>query len=73
MAENKLVKTVTGSVVLVGLSTGMGWLAKKALKESFIGDPSTNVMNFVKWVVTITVSMYDKNYLEDQKILPTSV
>ena len=56
MAENKLVKTVTGSVVLVGLSTGMGWLAKKALKESFIGDPSTSIMNFVKWVLVLTVS-----------------
>ena len=49
MAENKLVKTVTGSVVLVGLSTGMGWLAKKALRESFIGDPSTSIMNYGKW------------------------
>ena len=74
MAENKLVKTVTGSAVLVGLSAGMGWLAKKVLKESFIGDPSTSFpMNYGKWVLVLTIAMYVKTYLEDQKILPTSV
>ena len=73
MADNKLVKTVTGSAVLVGLSAGMGWLAKKALRESFIGDPSTNIMNYGKWVLVLTIAMYVKTYLEDQKILPTSI
>ena len=73
MAENKLVKTVTGSAVLVGLSAGMGWLGKKILKESFIGDPSTSIMNYAKWVGVLTIAMYVKTYLEDQKILPTSV
>ena len=73
MAENKLVKTVIGSVVLIGLSAGIGWLGKKILKESFIGDPSTSIMNFGRWVLVLTTSTYGKNYLEDQKILPTSV
>ena len=73
MAENKLVKTVTGSAVLVGLSVGMGWLGKKALRESFIGDPSTSIMNYGKWVLVLTIAMYVKTYLEDQKILPTSI
>ena len=74
MAENKLVKTVTGSAVLVGLSAGMGWLAKRLFKESFIGDPSTSIpMNYGKWVLVLTIAMYVKTYLEDQKILPTSV
>ena len=72
MAENKLVKTVTDSVVLVGLSTGMGWLAKKALRETVTGDPSTSIMNYGKWVVVLSISMYGKTYLEDQKILPKS-
>ena len=58
MNENKLVKTVTGSVVLVGLSTGMGWLAKKALRESFIGDPSTSIMNFGKWVACADYKLF---------------
>ena len=58
MNENKLVKTVTDSFSASWI-VRLLWdgLAKKALRESFIGDPSTNVMNFVKWVAcTITVS-----------------
>ena len=31
--QNKLVKMVTDSAVLVGLSAGVGYLAKKILKE----------------------------------------
>ena len=74
MAKNKLVKTVIGSGVLVGLSAGMGWTGKKVLKETFTGDPSTNFpMNYGKWVLVLTIAMYVKTYLEDQKILPTSV
>ena len=37
--QNKLVKMVTDSAVLVGLSAGVGYLAKKILKENFLGDP----------------------------------
>ena len=73
MAENKLVKTVTDSAVLIGLSAGMGWLVKKALRESIIGDPTTNIMNYVKWVGLLTIAIYVKKDLEDRKILPTSV
>ena len=36
--QNKLVKMVTDSAVLVGLSAGVGYLAKKILKENFLGD-----------------------------------
>ena len=46
MTENKLVKTVTDSVVLVGLSAFMGWVSKKVLKETITGDPSANIMNY---------------------------
>ena len=46
--QNKLVKMVTDSAVLVGLSAGVGYLAKKILKENFLGDPSSNVMNYAK-------------------------
>ena len=41
--QNKLVKMVTDSAVLVGLSAGVGYLAKKILNEHFLGDPSSNV------------------------------
>ena len=47
--QNKLVKMVTDSAVLVGLSAGVGYLAKKILKENFLGYPSSNVMNYAKF------------------------
>ena len=40
---------VTDSAVLVGLSAGVGYLAKKILNEHFLGDPSSNVMNYAKF------------------------
>ena len=46
--QNKLVKTVTDSAVIVGLAAGVGYIAKKMLKENFLGDPSTSVMNYGK-------------------------
>ena len=71
--QNKLVKIVTDSAVLVGLSAGVGYLAKKILKENFLGDPSSNVMNYAKFTGVLAGSMALKTYLEDQKILPKSI
>ena len=71
--QNKLVKMVTDSAVLVGLSAGVGYLAKKILKENFLGDPSSNVMNYAKFTGVLAGSMALKTYLEDQKILPKSI
>ena len=68
--QNKLVKTVTDSAVMVGLAAGVGYIAKKMLKENFLGDPSTSVMNYGKWTAILAGSMALKTYLEDQKILP---
>jgi hypothetical protein len=70
MAENKLVKSITDSAVVVGLAAGIGYVGKKMLKESFISDPSSSLANYGKWVVVLSGSMYAKQYLEDQKILP---
>ena len=71
--QNKLVKMVTDSAVLVGLTAGVGYLAKKILKENFLGDPSSNVMNYAKFTGVLAGSMVLKTYLEDQKILPKSI
>ena len=72
--QNKLVKMVTDSAVLVGLSAGVGYLAKKILKENFLGDPSSNVMNYAKkFTGVLAGSMALKTYREDQKILPKSI
>ena len=68
--ENKLVKTVTDSAVLIGLGAGVGYVAKKVMKESFLSDPSSSITNYAKWVVVLSGSMYLKTYLEEQKILP---
>ena len=74
MAEqSKLVQTVTDAAVLVGLSAVIGWVGKKVLKESFTNDPSTNSINFGKWVVALSASIYLKDYLQDKKVIPTSV
>ena len=71
--QNKLVKTVTDSAVMVGLAAGVGYIVKKMLKENFLGDSSTSVMNYGKWTAILAGSMALKTYLEDQKILPTQL
>ena len=53
---------------MLGLAAGLGYIAKKMLKENFLGDPSTSVMNYGKWTAILAGSMALKN-LEDQKIL----
>ena len=68
--DNKLVKTVTDSAVLIGLSAGVGYLARKVIKEPFINDPSSSIVNYAKWVAVLSGSMYLKDYLETNKILP---
>ena len=71
--DSKLMKTVTDASVIVGLSAGVGYLAKKAMRESFLSDPSASVINYAKWVAVMAGSIYLKDYLEKQKILPTSL
>ncbi len=70
MSDNKLVKTVTDAAVITGITAGIGYLAKKVLKESFTGDPSVNVMNYVKMTAIIAASIAAKDYLEEKKIIP---
>ena len=41
---------------------------KKAVKENFTSDPSSNAMNYVKFVMAAAIAL--TQYLEDQKILP---
>ena len=72
--QNKLVKTVTDSAVLIGLTAGVGYfIAKKMLKENFFGDPSSSIMIYAKFTTVLAGSMALKTYLEDQKIIPKSI
>ena len=69
MSNNKLVKTWT----LTGLAAGIIWIVKKVVKEDFTADPSTNVMNYAQFISVMAGNIALKQYLEDQKILPTLV
>ena len=71
--QNKLVTTVTDSTVIVSITNGVGYLVKKLLREDFLEDPSSRVMNFVKFTGIVAGSMVLKGYLEKEKILPKSV
>ena len=69
-SNNKLVQTIIDASVLTDIATGIGWVAKKVVKENFTQDPSSNVMNYVKFTAVMAASIAAKKYLEDQKILP---
>jgi len=73
MSDNKLVKTVIDAATLKGLAAGIGWAAKKVVKDNFTSDPSSSFMNYVKFTAVMAGSIALKKYLEDQKILPISV
>ena len=73
MSDNKLVKTILDAATLTGLVAGIGWVSKNVVKENLTSDPSSNIMNYVKFTAVMTGSIALKKYLEDQKILPDSV
>ena len=73
MSDNKLVKSVLDAATITGLAAGIVWIAKKTVKETFTADPSSNVMNYVKFTAVMTGSIALKQYLEEQKILPSSM
>ena len=73
MSDNKLVKTIMDAATITGLAAGIGWVAKKVVKDNFTSDPSSSAMNYVKFKAVVAGSIALKQYLEDQKILPTSV
>ena len=70
MSDNKLVKTIVEAATLTGIVAGIGWVAKKVAKENFTSDPSSSLMNYVKFIPAMAASVALKKYLEDQKILP---
>ena len=71
MSENKLIKTLTDAATVTGLAAGIGFLAKKVIKEPVTSDPSSNLMNYVKFTAVIAASLATKDYPEKQKILPS--
>lgn len=73
MSENKLVKAITDVATLSGLAAGISWITKNVVEETFTSDPSSNVMNYVKFPAVMAGSIALKQYLENKKILPTSM
>ena len=73
MADNKIVQLVMDAATVTGLAAGYGWLAKKIIKEPMTSDPSSNVMNYVKFTAVVAGSLATKRYLEEQKILPKPI
>jgi len=70
MFDNKHVKTIMDAATLTGLAAGIGWASKKVLKEDLTGNPSANVMNYVKFTAVMAASLALKQYLDDKKIIP---
>ena len=73
MSDNKLVKSILDAATITGLVAGIGWIGKKAVKESFTADPSANIMNYVKFTAVMAGSIALKKYLDDRKILPDNL
>ena len=70
MSDNKLVKTIMDAATLTGFAAGIGWIARKVVKENMTADPSADLMSYVKFTTVMAGSIALKKYLEDQKILP---
>ncbi|MCV6574942.1 MAG: hypothetical protein OIF58_04320 [Cohaesibacter sp.] len=73
MSDNKLVNMIVVAATLTGFATGIGWITKKVVKENFNSDPSSSAMNYAKFTAVMAGSIALKQYLKDQKILPTNV
>ena len=57
MPENKLMKTVIAAATLTGFGAGIGWVAKKVVKENFTSDPNSSAMNYAKFTAVMAGSI----------------
>ena len=67
MADNKLVKTILDAATLTGIVAGIGWISKKVAKENFTPDPSSNIMNYVKFTAVMAASIALKSILKTKR------
>jgi len=73
MDNNKMVKIIMESAVIVGLASAIGYIGKKMLKENFLGDPSSSLGNYGKLTVVVAGSIALKDYLEKEKLIPKNI
>ena len=69
--DSKLGKTVVESATLVAISAGVGYICKKFFKTSVTNDPSNSIENYGKWVFVLSASLYARDYLQKEKIIPS--
>ena len=60
LANNKLMKTILDAATLTGLAAGISWIVRKIAKENLTADPSSNVMNYVKFIAVMAGSIWLK-------------
>ena len=62
MSKEKIFKTIYDASVLIGISSGFGYFIS-------MNDPSDSVIDYLKWVVILSGSIYLKDYMQREEIL----
>ena len=62
MSKEKIFKTIYDASVLIGISSAFGYFVN-------MDDPSTSVIDYLKWVVILSGSIYLKDYMQREEIL----
>ena len=62
MSKEKIFKTIYDASVLIGISSAFGYFIS-------MDDPSTSVIDYLKWVVILSGSIYLKDYMQREEIL----
>ena len=70
-SDSKLVSNAKEAVALVAISAGIGYAVKKGLRKAVTSDPSSSLMNAVEWTGVMIAAIYARDYLVEQKIIPT--
>ena len=62
MSKEKIFKMIADASVLIGIASGFGYFVN-------LYDPSTSVIDYLKWVGILSASFYLKDYLQRDEIL----
>ena len=62
MSKEKIFKTIYDASVLIGISSGFGYFIS-------MYDPSSSVIDYLKWVAILSGSIYLKDYMQREEIL----
>ena len=62
MSKEKIFKMIYDASVLIGISSGFGYFVN-------LYDPSTSVIDYLKWVGILSGSLYLKDYMQREEIL----